>query len=222
MVVLQTLEYSVSAEILAEVIECLVQAIPKDPANPGTKNALASPQEILFHIFDQYIFAPYTISYHDELVLIMEYAEGGSLKSAINRRRLDWPARVRIAQEITRGLAYLHQEDILHRDLTSSNVLLTWSMEVKLVDFGLANMKLMANSMDSLTIYSVDDRQSYPTTLRKWIERCWQQDPSMRPEAIEMIFYDDEDCGSSDSLSGINLATSEGDLTDVEVDLSGG
>ncbi|KAF9165708.1 hypothetical protein DFQ26_009467 [Actinomortierella ambigua] len=31
---------------LAAIVKCVRQAVPEDPANPGTKNALASPQEM--------------------------------------------------------------------------------------------------------------------------------------------------------------------------------
>ncbi|KAG0249680.1 hypothetical protein DFQ27_009850, partial [Actinomortierella ambigua] len=77
------------------------------------------------------------------LTLVMEYADGGSLKSAILRRQLDWPAKQGIVQGIVRALAYLHSHQILHQDLKSANVLLTGHLEVKLSDFGLANVRTM-------------------------------------------------------------------------------
>ncbi|KAG0244934.1 hypothetical protein BGW41_005533 [Actinomortierella wolfii] len=88
----------------------------------------------------------YSTFYNGELHLVMEFAEGGSLRGAIERRRLDWPAKERIAQEIIRGLAYIHRENIWHRDLKSPNVLLTKHMEAKLCDFGLATVKTNSRS----------------------------------------------------------------------------
>ncbi|KAG0270673.1 hypothetical protein DFQ27_000023 [Actinomortierella ambigua] len=77
-----------------------------------------------------------------EISLVTDFAEGGSLKQAIEESRVaDWHVKSRIAQEIAYGLAYIHHEGILHRDLKSDNVLLTGLMEVKLCDFGLAVVK---------------------------------------------------------------------------------
>ncbi|KAG0232033.1 hypothetical protein BGW41_001976 [Actinomortierella wolfii] len=86
------------------------------------------------------------------LTVLMDYVEGGSLERAIlTRGRLtNWKDKARIAQEIVRGLDYLHTQDILHRDLKSANVLLTKNMEVKLCDFGLATMVQM--TIDSFSM----------------------------------------------------------------------
>ncbi|KAF9967576.1 copper transport protein ctr1, partial [Actinomortierella ambigua] len=100
--------------------------------------------DILKKLVDRHIIQFYGTAYHEGmLVLIMDYAEGGSLKHAIDSRRVaDWSTKKRIAQEIVRGLAYIHHEGVIHRDLKSLNVLLTRLMEVKLCDFGLATIKV--------------------------------------------------------------------------------
>ncbi|KAG0260131.1 hypothetical protein DFQ27_003740 [Actinomortierella ambigua] len=78
----------------------------------------------------------------NEISLVMDFAEGGSLKQAIEDSRVaGWHIKSRIAQEIAYGPAYIHHEGILHRDLKSDNVLLSSHMEVKLCDFGLAVVK---------------------------------------------------------------------------------
>ncbi|KAG0224578.1 hypothetical protein BGW41_005044 [Actinomortierella wolfii] len=90
----------------------------------------------------------YGTDYHEgNLFLVMDYAEGGSLSDAISDGRLvDWSDKERIAQEIVRGLDYVHYMGFLHRDLKSMNVLLTRNMEAKLCDFGMATVKICSVS----------------------------------------------------------------------------
>ncbi|KAG0239680.1 hypothetical protein BGW41_007563 [Actinomortierella wolfii] len=91
---------------------------------------------------------------NDEVWLITDYAERGSLKRAIDNALLvGWEIKKRIAQDIAKGLAYIHHEGILHRDLKSANVLLTKSMEVKLCDFGLAIVKDLIEAPSANTLY---------------------------------------------------------------------
>ncbi|KAG0227791.1 hypothetical protein BGW42_002710, partial [Actinomortierella wolfii] len=81
----------------------------------------------------------------------MELAERGTLTNAINKGLLDWLDKTRLAHEIARGLEYIHQENVLHRDLKSANVLLTRHMEAKLADFGLARIRSTVSSNLSMS-----------------------------------------------------------------------
>ena len=55
------------------------------------------------------------------------------------------------ATDISAGLAYLHEEGILHRDLKSLNVLLTDTLRAKLSDFGLSRVKDETRSASTLS-----------------------------------------------------------------------
>ncbi|KAF9163996.1 hypothetical protein DFQ26_001909 [Actinomortierella ambigua] len=105
---------------------------------------------------------------HGHTYLLMELAENGSLQQAILNTHPsldDWTARRRLASEIAQGLAFIHQEGIIHRDLKSANVLLTRHMEAKLADFGLAKVKSMTLASMRISSHS---RASLLGTLR-WI-----------------------------------------------------
>jgi tRNA A-37 threonylcarbamoyl transferase component Bud32 len=77
----------------------------------------------------------------DEVFLAMERVEGKDLGSSLARPGAGaLPAVVAafIAAECCRALAYAHARRVVHRDVTPRNVLLSWSGEVKLTDFGIA------------------------------------------------------------------------------------
>ncbi|KAF9158144.1 hypothetical protein DFQ26_007938, partial [Actinomortierella ambigua] len=209
----------------------------------------------------------------NEISLITDFAEGGSLNQAIEDSRVpDWHIKKRIAQEIAYGLAYIHHEGVIHRDLKSDNVLLTRHMEVKLCDFGLAVTKKASGShttevmrgtvrwlapellraakpsytnkadiyalgmvmwemaaMCTLPFKTIDNNfvvaqavhggereklpDNTPPDYRRWVELCWKQDSSDRPQAREVILVSD---ASSRRLSTSEVASS----TDAPLTLS--
>ena len=85
-----------------------------------------------------------------EPYLTMDFVEGKDLLAVWNRcatKRVAFPIEIAvyIIKELARGLAYAHafrDLHLVHRDISPANVLLSYSGEVKLTDFGLATSKL--------------------------------------------------------------------------------
>lgn len=50
--------------------------------------------------------------------------------------------RLRIARDVARTYAYMHQLGIVHRDLKSHNILIDEHLNIKVCDFGLARFKV--------------------------------------------------------------------------------
>ncbi|KVH95694.1 Concanavalin A-like lectin/glucanase, subgroup [Cynara cardunculus var. scolymus] len=78
-------------------------------------------------------------------MLVYEYMHNGTLRDHIhdkvNKKHLDWRARLRIAEDSAKGLEYLHtgcNPSIIHRDIKTSNILLDINMRAKVSDFGLS------------------------------------------------------------------------------------
>lgn len=77
----------------------------------------------------------------DKIVIDMEYVRGRNLQSILREEgSLDPERAVNIAVQTLDALDYAHQMQTVHRDIKPANILITVQGEVKLVDFGLAEI----------------------------------------------------------------------------------
>jgi len=93
--------------------------------------------------------------------IVMEYVEGTNLKSVIENladegKRLSVAEAAHIGLELCQGLAHAHRKtdgegeplNIVHRDVSPPNVLVSADGEIKITDFGLAKAKSQAEATD--------------------------------------------------------------------------
>ncbi|MGH3942004.1 MAG: protein kinase domain-containing protein [Pseudonocardiaceae bacterium] len=77
------------------------------------------------------------VEYNGRPCLVQEWIDGGSLAADLDRvGRLSGQDTVLLGRDVASALAYAHQHNILHRDITPSNVLRTVGGTYKLTDFG--------------------------------------------------------------------------------------
>uniref|UniRef100_A0A8C9TN58 Serine/threonine-protein kinase PLK n=1 Tax=Scleropages formosus TaxID=113540 RepID=A0A8C9TN58_SCLFO len=75
----------------------------------------------------------------DNIYILLEYCSRRSLAHILKARKVLTEPEVRyFLRQIVSGIRYLHQQEILHRDLKLGNFFVNESMELKVGDFGLA------------------------------------------------------------------------------------
>ncbi|MDW8396290.1 MAG: serine/threonine-protein kinase, partial [Anaerolineae bacterium] len=86
-------------------------------------------------------------------ILVTEYIEGETLEAKMRLLPMGFPEEevLRIADQLCDALSYLHSHTppIIYRDLTPSNVILTPSGAVKLIDFSIARTYKEGQSVDT-------------------------------------------------------------------------
>lgn len=70
--------------------------------------------------------------------IVMEYVQGIELAKVIAKGPLKVSEALRITKEVADGLAFAHKKGIIHRDVTSKNIMVTKSGTAKVLDFGIA------------------------------------------------------------------------------------
>ncbi len=103
-----------------------------------------------------------------ESSIIMEYIEGKQIKQTLNAMPLK--EKQRICQHIGKLIGQLHRHGIIHGDLTTSNMILTSSNKIFLVDFGLGEYS------EELEIRGVDlhlMKRALQSTHHKFARQCF-------------------------------------------------
>lgn len=118
--------------------------------------------EIITGLHHKNIISLFGYSYEDNhLLLVYDFLPKGSLEDNLHGNKKDptafgWNQRYKVALGIAEALEYLHTRDdqpVIHRDVKSSNVLLSEDFEPQLCDFGLA--KWAPTTSNSITCSDV-------------------------------------------------------------------
>ncbi|HKP87888.1 MAG TPA: protein kinase [Blastocatellia bacterium] len=92
----------------------------------------------------------------NQYFIAMQHVPGKTLKKVINGRSISLESLLSIALQIADALAAAHAKGIVHRDIKSSNIIITPRGQAKVLDFGLAKLltdkeRAAATEADELT-----------------------------------------------------------------------
>jgi eukaryotic-like serine/threonine-protein kinase len=79
----------------------------------------------------------------DDTFIVMEYVKGKELKDVIrnsSEKKLNFNDFLNYAIQITEGINAAHKKGIIHRDIKSSNIMLSDDGRIRVMDFGLAHI----------------------------------------------------------------------------------
>lgn len=123
-------------------------------------------------------YGMFTDDQNSTIYIAMEYMGGKSLdavyKNLINRGgRVSEKVLGKIAEAVLRGLSYLHERKIIHRDIKPQNILLNCKGQVKLCDFGVSGeaVNSLATTFTGTSFYMAPERiqgQPYSVTCDVW------------------------------------------------------
>ncbi|CAG8561899.1 3330_t:CDS:2 [Funneliformis mosseae] len=133
-------------------VACIPRSIPEDETHQAKK--IQAQLAILGKLKDSpNILKFFGISHlENQMVMVVEWAELGSLREVYNRCDIAWPAKVQIALDICRGITFLHTCAILHHDIRCANIMMTLRLEPKITGFEYARLTNSATtSMSELT-----------------------------------------------------------------------
>jgi serine/threonine protein kinase/Flp pilus assembly protein TadD len=119
----------------------------------------------------------YEIDEHNgSLFMVMEFIEGQTLSSTLNKAKSGESFSVDQAIEwtvqVATGLKAAHDKNIVHRDIKPANIMVTSAGQLKIMDFGLAKLKSSVGitrtgtSLGTLSYMSPEQAQGQPADHR--------------------------------------------------------
>ncbi|KAH7846559.1 hypothetical protein Vadar_015405 [Vaccinium darrowii] len=116
--------------------------------DPSFDHCFRNEVQMLTNIRHKNIVKLYGYCLHNRcMFLVYEYMEKGSLFCAlrfdVEASEIGWTQRVNIVEAMAHALSYLHHDHtppIVHRDISSNNILLNSQLEAFVADFGTARL----------------------------------------------------------------------------------
>ena len=92
--------------------------------------------------------------------IVMEWVEGGDLRSLIRQGALDVPTVIRLGQQMASAFNAIHPEGIVHRDIKPENILYrplaSGELHFLLTDFGVARLREQSHTLTGQSLLTYE------------------------------------------------------------------
>ncbi|OQX98913.1 MAG: hypothetical protein B6I24_03970 [Bacteroidetes bacterium 4572_128] len=78
-------------------------------------------------------------------ILILEYFDGQNLKKFFFQKTANFFNKLKIAINISQTIAEIHEQNIIHKDINSNNILIDENNKICIIDFGIATKYKLKN-----------------------------------------------------------------------------
>ncbi|EKM82649.1 hypothetical protein AGABI1DRAFT_68456 [Agaricus bisporus var. burnettii JB137-S8] len=138
-------------------VELPTGSLPNQERKKSMLNALEREIELLKNLQHENIVQYLYSSVDDEFLnIFLEYVPGGSVATLLrNYGAFEETLVKNFVRQILSGLSYLHERDIIHRDIKGANILVDNKGGVKISDFGISkkvNDNLLATKMHRFSL----------------------------------------------------------------------
>ncbi|KAF3509090.1 hypothetical protein F2Q69_00008505 [Brassica cretica] len=118
------------------------------------------------------------------LCIVTEFMPGGSVYDYLHKQKgvFKLPALLKVAIDICKGMNYLHQNNIIHRDLKAANLL----MDEHEIPYEYMTPLQAAVGVVQKGLRPTIPKKTHPK-MRELMERLWEKDPTLRPDFSEII-----------------------------------
>ncbi|CAB4473015.1 unnamed protein product [Rhizophagus irregularis] len=122
--------------------------------------------------------------------LVLEYADSGTLNDYLDKHfnELDWSDKLNLASQLANAIAFLHDNNIIHRDLHANNILIH-QKTIKLADFGLSKevSKETTSDLEITNGKREEIIKDTPVEYSNLYTDCWKDEPDDRPNIRQVI-----------------------------------
>ncbi|KAH7519869.1 hypothetical protein FEM48_Zijuj08G0083000 [Ziziphus jujuba var. spinosa] len=141
---------------------------------------------------------------HPNLCIVTEFMSRGSLYDFLHKQKgvFNLASLLKVAIDISKGMNYLHQNNIIHRDLKTANLLMDENEVVKVADFGVARVQAQSGVMTAETgtyrwmapevrlLHDHDLRRCFQFRDSSLGASNWRNDAQITTLVINLTFYD--------------------------------